>query len=136
MEVIAELTEHYGDDLPAGFEEVWLDYCYYYTAPAAEKIARYGSTWAVNLQQGHSRLLAYAANRLQNSTIAARAWNDFFDQGDNGFNDETATWTSERLNGSEVLTPIDEATWLSTNNAANYGLAAIVNLALVGYAIP
>jgi hypothetical protein len=29
MEVVAELTEHYGDSLPDGFELARLDYCYY-----------------------------------------------------------------------------------------------------------
>jgi hypothetical protein len=31
-----------------------------------------------------------------------------------------------------VLNPIDEATWVSTNDAAQWGLAAIQNLALIG----
>lgn len=130
MEVIADLTEHYGEaDLPAGFESVWLDYCIYYNAPAADKIAHYGTSWPINLQQGHSRLLAYASSRLQNSTLGQRAWRDFLDTGRNGWN---ATWVSERLEGSEVLTPVEEAAWISTNEAANYGLSAIVNLALAG----
>lgn len=114
MEVIAELTEQYGDDLPAGFEEVWLDYCYYYSAPAAEQISRYGSSWSASLRQDHSRLLAYAANRLNNATLAARAWSEFEVDGLN----TTGVWEAVRLSGSEVLSEVDEATWISTNEAA------------------
>lgn len=36
------------------------------------------------------------------------------------------------VNGSAVLIPVEEATWISTNAAAQYGLAAIQDLALVG----
>jgi hypothetical protein len=31
-----------------------------------------------------------------------------------------------------VLNPVDEAAWVSTNDTAQWGLAAIQNLALVG----
>ncbi len=32
---------------------------------------------------------------------------------------------AQRIQGSAVLNPVDEATWVSTNNAAQWGLAAI-----------
>jgi hypothetical protein len=35
-----------------------------------------------------------------------------------------------------VLNPIDEAAWVSTNDAAQWGLAAIQNLALIGGQLP
>lgn len=128
MEVVAELIEHYGDDLPDGFEQAWLDYCYYYRAPRAEQTARYGDSWNLILRQGHSRLLAYAYSRTGNASLAERAVSEF--RAD-GFNETNVPWTTERLNGSEVLAPVDEAAWISTNDAANFGLAAIVNLALI-----
>lgn len=132
MEVVAELIEHYGDDLPEGFEQVWLDYCYYYRAPSAEQIARYGESWSGSLRQDHSRLLAWGAMRTGNASWAQRAWSEYNADGMN----TTRVWAVEHLNGSEVLAPIDEATFVSTNAAANYGLASIVNLAYIGDSIP
>jgi hypothetical protein len=35
-----------------------------------------------------------------------------------------------------VLNPIDEASWVSTNDAAQWSLAAMQNLALAGDALP
>jgi hypothetical protein len=38
--------------------------------------------------------------------------------------------------GSDVLNPIDEAAGVTTNGTAQWGLAAIMNLALVPEALP
>ncbi|GJC96756.1 secreted protein [Colletotrichum higginsianum] len=130
LEVVAEFIEHAGADVPEGFEQAWYDYSYYYGAGTAEQTARYGRGFGnLNLKQGHSRLTAYAAHRNGNATLAARAWNEFFNT--DGLK-QTSPWSTVRFNGSEVLAPIDEAAWISTNDAALYGLAAIINLALVG----
>ena len=132
-EVIAEIFEHYGDDLPEGFEEAWLDYCYYYGATAAEQTARYGESFGnLSLKQGHSRLTAFAAEKLGNSTLSQRAWTEFF-TGD-GLK-PSAAWSTENINGSQVLQSVDEAAWLSTNDAALYGLAAIEDLAMARRAL-
>jgi hypothetical protein len=134
VEVIAELTTHFGDALPADFEQAWLDYCYYFGASQAEQQARYGKAYGkLNLYQGHSRLTAYAANRLNNATLAARAWNEFYNT--DGFKAD-APWKTERVEGSKVLFPVDEAAWVSTNDVGQYGLAAIENLALIGEYLP
>ncbi|KAK2624658.1 hypothetical protein QTJ16_005851 [Diplocarpon rosae] len=126
-EVISEAIQYYGDDLPAGFKNVWLDYAYYYHASDAERIARYGASWTTSLIQPQSRLTAYAAQQLGNETVAKRAWYDFFNDGLL----PTASWATVRINGSAVLSPVDEASWLATNDAAQYGLAAIQNLVLI-----
>ncbi|KAI5859529.1 hypothetical protein GGS23DRAFT_311986 [Durotheca rogersii] len=133
-EIVAQLTEHLGaDGLPAGFEDAWLDYCYYYGAGAAEQTARYGVTFGkLNLKQGHSRLTAYAAARRGDAQLAARAWKEFLST--DGFA-PTAPWASERIAGSDVLLPVDEAAWVTTNDVALYGLAGIANLAQIGYAL-
>jgi hypothetical protein len=95
---------------------------------------RYGKAFGkLNLHQVHSRLTAYAANRLNNSTLAARAWNEFYNT--DGF-EADAPWNTERVEGSKVLLPVDEAAWVSTNDAGQYGLAAIENLALIGEYLP
>ncbi|KAI0810164.1 hypothetical protein GGR55DRAFT_645573 [Xylaria sp. FL0064] len=132
-EINAQITQYLGDDLPQSFDQTWLDYCYYYGAGAAEQTARYGASFgSLNLRQGHSRLTAYAAKRLGNATLAARAWNEFFNT--DGFA-PTAPWASVALANSSVLAPVDEAAWISTNDVALYGLAAIENLAQVGSAL-
>jgi hypothetical protein len=135
MEVVAELTEHYGDSLPDGFEPAWLDYCYYYRAPAAEQTARYGANWTsmATLRQDHSRLLAYAAHRTGNASWATRAWKEF--EAD-GLPTTGRVWAVEPVDAVRVLAPVEEAPFVSTNEAANYGLAAMVNLAYIGDQIP
>ncbi|KAI1183861.1 hypothetical protein F5B17DRAFT_108958 [Nemania serpens] len=132
-EIIAQITHYLGDDLPADFDKAWLDYCYYYGAGSTEQRARYGASFgSLSLHQGHSRLTAYAAKRLGNATLAARAWNEFLHS--DGFA-PTAPWGSVQLSGSQVLAPVDEAAWISTNDVALYGLAGIENLAQVGDAL-
>ncbi|KAI1365567.1 hypothetical protein F5Y08DRAFT_303531 [Xylaria arbuscula] len=132
-EIVAQITQYLGDDLPEAFDQAWLDYCYYYGATAAEQAARYGSSFgSLSLRQGHSRLTAYLAKRTGNATLAARAWKEFLTL--DGFL-PTAPWNSTSLDGSQVLTPVDEAAWISTNDVALYGLAAIEDLAQVGSAL-
>lgn len=133
VEVVAELADHLGDEFPPEFMDAWLDYCYYFGASDEEQTARYGESFgSLSLYQAHSRLTAYVAHKLQNATLAARAWHEFYETDGLG---SDAPWTSVLLNGSMVLTAVDEAAWLSTNDAAQYGLAAIQNLALVGSAL-
>ncbi len=45
-------------------------------------------------------------------------------------------WQRNRIDGPTVLEPVDEAAFVSTNDAAQYGLAAIQNLALIGERLP
>jgi len=129
-EVVSEIIEYFGDELPGGFKDAWLDYCYYFQATSSEQEARYGVSFGkLNLFQGHSRLTAYAAHESSNSTIAKRAWKEFFTT--DGFK-QSSPWNFTRVNGSDVLVSVDEADWISTNEVAQYGLAAIQNLALAG----
>ncbi|KAF6799567.1 hypothetical protein CSOJ01_12424 [Colletotrichum sojae] len=129
VEVLSEIIEYVGDDLPDGFVDAWLDYCFYHGAGAAAQQARYGSRFSSrNLIQGHSRLAAYFAKQRDNSTVAERAWNEFYN-GDGFKADEV--WATVEIKGPNVLAPIEEASFVSTNAAAQYGLAAIQNLALI-----
>ncbi|KAJ4327408.1 hypothetical protein N0V84_002179 [Fusarium piperis] len=128
-EVVSELIEYYADDLPKGFKQAWLDYCYYFSATREEQKARYGVEFGrLNLYQGHSRLTAYASNQLKNETIADRAWKEFF--GTDGFK-ATSPWATAPISKHDGLIPGKEASWVSTNDVAQYGLAVIQNLALV-----
>ena len=135
-EVLSELLEYWGADAPRGLRGAWLDYCYYYGATAEEQKERYGEAFTgTTLVQGHSRLTAYYAQQKDhgNGTVADRAWCEFYSDSD-GHDGLTADdpWHTTTVNGSAVLIPVEEATWVSTNAASQYGLAVIQDLALVG----
>lgn len=132
-EVISEAIEYFGDDLPAGFKDAWLDYCYYFNATAAEQKARYGVSFgSLNLYQAHTRLAAYFAKEMGNATVATRAWRDFFKT--DGLL-PGAPWNTTHVSGADALIAVDEASWFATNDVAQYGLAAIQNLALIPSAL-
>jgi hypothetical protein len=124
-EVCAELIEL----LPVPqFERAWVQYCELYNAPAEQQRQVLGeSLGPLNLQQGHARLTAYAAHRKQDAALAGRAWEEF-EAGRAGFS-ANQEYETRRIAGTEVLNPVDEAAWVSTNSAAQWGLAAIECLA-------
>lgn len=107
------MLEYWGsENAPEGFKDAWLDYCYYYSATAAEQKARYSQNFTgISLVQTHSCLTAYFAARGDNATVAQCAWNEFLDSDKLAPNE---TWSTERVGGSDVLIPINEAAWLST----------------------
>jgi hypothetical protein len=128
VEVCAELVQLVDD---AGFRRAWLDYCELYNAPAEEQQKRLGrALQGVNLQQGHSRLTAFAGRQQNKPELAKRAWQEFYG-GAGGIRrrEEPSTRT---IKGPDVLEPVDEAAWISTNGVAQWGLAAIQCLALAG----
>lgn len=117
------------------FEKAWLQYCELYNAGAAAQTAALGrSLGNLNLGEGHSRLTAYAAWKKKDPQLAQRAWNEFFG-GAAGYGLRPNLQTT-KLEGPVVLNPVDEAAWVSTNASAQWGLAAIQCLALVGDKIP
>ncbi|MEU9406523.1 Tat pathway signal sequence domain protein [Streptomyces sp. NPDC048281] len=130
-ELCAELV--YLVDMPK-FNEVYFDYCRYFNATKAEQTARYGSNFGTLLLfQGHSRLDAYAAVQTGDATLAKRAWTKFY--ASDGYM-ESSPWQTEPLSGPVTLVAGSEASWVSSNDTALYGLAAIENLALLGDRMP
>ncbi|MEV7974569.1 Tat pathway signal sequence domain protein [Streptomyces sp. NPDC086519] len=130
-ELCAELI--YLIDMPK-FNEAYFDYCRYFNATKAEQAARYGSNFGTLLLfQGHSRLDAYAAVQTGDATLAQRAWTKFY--GSDGYT-ESSPWKTEPLSGPVTLVAGSEASWVSSNDTALYGLAAIENLALLGDKMP
>jgi hypothetical protein len=126
MEVCAELNQLI--DVPE-FKAAWLKYTRYYNAPDHERTAAYGRQLRQgNLQQAYSRATAYSAFHSNDAELAKRAWQEFY-------RDQQHAPTTTRIEGPYVLNPIDEAAWVSTNDASQWGLAAIQNLALVGGAL-
>ncbi|MER5718381.1 Tat pathway signal sequence domain protein [Streptomyces sp. NPDC002132] len=120
-------------DMPK-FNQAYFDYCRYFNATKAEQKARYGSDFgSLLLFQGHSRLDAYAAVQTGDTKLAARAWDKFYNS--DGYK-ESAPWRTQPLSGPATLVPGSEAAWVSTNDTALYGLAAIENLALLGDRMP
>ncbi|MGW0520837.1 exo-rhamnogalacturonan lyase family protein [Crossiella sp. NPDC003009] len=121
-------------DIPE-FTRAWLQYCRLYNATAEEQKAETGQSFgSLNLRQAHSRLTAFAAAKTGDATLAARAWQEFH-AGHAGY-PRNAPWRSVRVEGPAVLKPVDEASFVSTNASAQYGLAAIQCLALVGDHLP
>ncbi|HYP15946.1 MAG TPA: Tat pathway signal sequence domain protein, partial [Opitutus sp.] len=134
VEVCAELVQLL--DEPS-FTQAWLDYCELYNAPAEEQTKRFGQPLrGVNLQQGHSRLTAFAARTKGNADLAKRAWDEFYRAEGSEGRGRRARAEAQRLSGPAVLQPVDEAAWVSTNGTAQWGLAAIHCLALAGEALP
>ncbi|MEU9152055.1 Tat pathway signal sequence domain protein [Streptomyces sp. NPDC048417] len=120
-------------DMPK-FNEVYFDYCRYFNATKAEQAARYGANFGTLLLfQGHSRLDAYAAVKTGDETLAKRAWTKFYSS--DGYT-ESSPWKTEPLSGPVTLVAGSEASWVSSNDTALYGLAAIENLALLGDKMP
>jgi hypothetical protein len=114
-----------------GFREAWLQYCRLYLAPAEEQIAAVGQTLTgTMLEQAHSRLAAYAAAATDDPELAARAWAAF--EGTGEWLVHRRDFAIDRIEPPYVMRPVDEARTVTTNDASQYGLAAIQNLALIG----
>jgi hypothetical protein len=131
FEMHAELLELL--DEPA-YRDAWLDYCAFYNASDAEFRAKTGQPGrGRGLAAAHSRFTAYAAVQRKDAALARRAWSEFLGSDDG--HDTVAGGAARRISGPDVLKPIDEMAGVSTNGSAQWGLAAIGNLALIGDAL-
>ncbi|NYI03944.1 exo-rhamnogalacturonan lyase family protein [Allostreptomyces psammosilenae] len=127
IEVMTELLDLIDD---ARVKAKWVEFCRLYNATRAEQREATGSDWgSLNLRQAYSRATAYAAVQLDDDGLAERAWRELR-TGHAGYPHDHP-FTSTRIEGPAVLNPVDEAD-LSTNASAQFGLAAIQCLALVG----
>ncbi|QPI43220.1 MULTISPECIES: Tat pathway signal sequence domain protein [Pectobacterium] len=139
-EICSELVEALPD--PA-FTRAWLDYCRLYNDPIALSAAVGKTVKKLNLAQGHARLTAFAARRLNDRALAQRAWAEFT-AGNGGI--AHPTLEQRRVTPPTVLYPINEpvidstidkhsgsttAVNLATNAVAQWGLTAIALLALL-----
>ncbi|MEE2522345.1 Tat pathway signal sequence domain protein [Pseudarthrobacter sp. J75] len=132
VEICSELLSLVPD--PA-FERAWLQYCRLFLATPEEQQAAVGQPLqGIYLTQAHSRLTAYAAARLGDPDLAAHAWNSFRVGGEHL--DPSVAFSSETILPPFTLQPVEEARTVSTNDAAQFGLAAIQNLALIGGHLP
>lgn len=134
VEVCAELVQLL--DVPE-FTQAWLEYCVWYNAPAEEQAKKFGAPLrGISLQQGHSRLTAFAAKMTNDPALAERAWKEFFGGAGSEGRGRRPRLETRVVEGPEVLRPVEEAPWVSTNGSAQWGLAAMECLALVPGALP
>ncbi|RBM10969.1 Tat pathway signal sequence domain protein [Streptomyces sp. PT12] len=127
IELMTELLQLIDDEQ---VHAQWIRFCRLYNSTADQQREETGSSWgSLNLRQAYSRATAYAAVRLDDDALAARAWQELR-TGHAGY-PENHPFTAERVEGTDVLNPVNEAR-LSTNASAQYGLAVIQCLALVG----
>lgn len=132
VEICSELVDLVDDP---EFERAWLQYCRLFLAPKEEQVEAVGQPLeGIYLTQAHSRLTAYAAARLGDPVLASRAWESFAEGGEH-LNHGSA-FILRRIVPPEALLPVDEAPTVSTNDTAQFGLAVIQNLALVGRHLP
>ena len=130
VEVCSELVDLVGEEEAPGFADAWLQYCRLYLGAAQEQRAELGAEHGgAPFEQAHSRILAYAANRLGRDDLADLAWQAFFAGGERMRGD----FASERVEPPYVLAPVDDAPTLWTNDAAQGSLATIQCLALIGH---
>lgn len=125
---VISIADRFGIDIGT-FRDAWLQYCRLFLATPEERQAELGRpmTGHFGLVQGHSRLTAYAANRLQDSALAAKAWEAF--TSDERIRSRMLEY--RQLDQPRLLSTVNELPGVSTNGAAQYGLAAIQNLALL-----
>jgi len=127
LEVNAELLDLL--DVPR-YRTAWLDYCRWFNASPQEWKAKFDQPFGRrNLKEGHSRLTAYVARATGDRELAVRAWKEFLG-GEAGLGLSTGD-PRVALKGPAYVRPIVEWPDVSTNAAAQWGLAAMQNLALI-----
>ncbi|PWF43631.1 exo-rhamnogalacturonan lyase family protein [Massilia glaciei] len=115
-------------DVPA-YRKTWLQYCRTYNAPAGDLVALFGKNLGGRaMSETNSRMTAYAAHHERDGALALRAWREFFDS-------DTLRGTRgapRRVDGAHTIRPLAEQRSISSNHSAQWGLAAIQNMALAG----
>jgi len=134
-ELIA-LTEGTPFEVP-GFKDAWIRYCRLYLASSEQQVAELGQPLTgISLIQAYSRLSAYAARASNDEALRETAWRAFIvgtgDMINRNALQHQLQWTVREIGGPQVQRPVHEATYISTNDAAQYGLAAIEILELLG----
>jgi YetA-like protein len=127
LEAVAEVNPNVAQK----FQQAYLKYCRAYNGGAEVQTAEYGFLFPGQggmWHQSHSSLQAYAANVEENTGLAKSAWHNFF--ASDGYN-ETTSWEIQAVTIPNHFANGEEATWLSTNGVARYGVTAIHNLARI-----
>lgn len=129
-EVVAELIQLL--DVPE-FKKAWLRYCRLCNAPKEVTDVELEPTYkAPGFLSSHSRIAAYAAAMTDDDELAKKAARDLLFREWPG---KSPTLRTKTVKGPDVLNPIDEATWVNTNESAQWGLAAMQASALIPEAV-
>jgi len=119
-EVISELVELI--EVPE-FEAAWIQYGTLVNGTDDEMIAKLGSKLRrPGGKMPHSRVMAYAAIESGNEALKTNAAKYFFSPEWNKWEPVLATKPVEI---PAVLNPVEETNWVSTNDSAQWGLAAM-----------
>ncbi|KAH8879040.1 hypothetical protein GQ53DRAFT_739330 [Thozetella sp. PMI_491] len=130
-EIFTELLDYVKEEFPLeveGFKKVWLSYSRAYNGGPDVQNEEFGfvfpptATW----RQSHSTLTALAAVSQNSTELANAAWTQFF--GTDGYR-EDHDWSVVPAIAPEYFNTGEEASWVTTNETARYGVSAIVNLA-------
>jgi hypothetical protein len=117
------------------YRERWLDYCAFFNAPEAEFTAKTGQPGrGRGLRTAHSRYSAYAAVQRKDPALAKRAWSEFWEGDDEGY-DGFARDTVRRIEAPNVLKPVNEMNEVRTNGVSQWSVAMFANLAMIGDAL-
>jgi len=121
-EVVFELNQLIDHE---GWHKAWLQYCRLTQAPKQVVAAdmRAGNEGDSAAYAGPGRLSAYAYAQTKNAAFAKKAWAQV---------QRGSDYTARRLEGPEVLNPIDEIPGLSTNSVAQSCLQIIEILEMCG----
>lgn len=120
-----EMIEH------PGWHKAWLQYCRLAGAPK-EVVAKDMTTASEGNDgafAGGGRLAAYAYLQSKNPAFARKALSQII-------GNRPPRYTTRRVEGSDVLNPIDEVPGVSTNNVAQSSLNAIEVLEMCGEQMP
>ena len=121
-------------DHPA-WQRIWLQYCRLERAPK-EVVTKDGVTWSEGSDgsyAGPGRLAAYAYMRTKNPALLKAALRESLGNANRRLD---RAYVTGRVDGPDVLNPIDEAPGISTNSVAQSCLTAIEVLALCADGLP
>lgn len=133
-EVITELIHFAREEVPetvGRFMKVWLAYCRAYNGGLDVQREEFGFEfpWHATWRQSHSTLTAFAAVEQDDEKLAHAAWDQFFNT--DGYRADH-DWSVKKAIPPEYFAEGEEAPWITTNEAARYGVSAISNLASIG----
>lgn len=135
-EIMAELFHYAQAEYPLviqKFKKVYLAYCRAYNGGPNVQRDEFGfefpshATW----RQSHSTLTAFAAadKKTDNGDLAIAAGEQFFNTDGYAAKQD---WRVLKTSPPEYFSRGEEASWISTNETARYGVSALVNLATLG----
>ncbi|HEX6069096.1 MAG TPA: hypothetical protein VFZ18_04715 [Longimicrobiaceae bacterium] len=118
------------------WDDVWLRYARLYAAPREEFRAEFGVDGEERGSNGppYARLDAYAYVRTGDPKYAERAWGQFLGTG--ARRRPGGMFASRPVQPPEVLRPLEEVPFISTNDTAQWSLNAIELLEMIGDRLP